>query len=41
MKKLKTLRLYFVGSSYTKNTKTGIQQLKDKKLGYGITWCDE
>ena len=39
--KLKTLRLYFVSGSYNGNKKIGLQQLKDKKYGYGITWCDE
>ncbi len=40
-KKLKALRLYFVSNSYSGNGKRGLQQLKDKKYGYGITWCDE
>jgi hypothetical protein len=38
--KLKTLRLYFVRGSYGKPERRGLNVLKDRKLGYGVTWCD-
>lgn len=39
--KLKTLRLYFVRGSYGKPEQRGLNVLKDRKLGYGMTWTDE
>lgn len=41
IEKLKTLRLYFVRGSYDKPERRGLNVLKDRKLGYGATWCDE
>ena len=39
--KLKTLRIYFVRDSYEKTEQRGLNVLKDRKLGYGVTWGDE
>ena len=41
IEKLKTLRLYFVRGSYGKPERRGLNVLKDRKLGYVVTWCDE
>jgi len=39
--KLKTLRLYFVIGSCGKPVPRGLNILKDRRLGYGVTWTDE
>ena len=41
IEKLKTLRLYFVRGSYGKPERRRLNVLKDRKLGYGVTWTDE
>lgn len=41
IEKLKALRIYFVRVSYGKPERRGLNVLKDRKLGYGVTWTDE
>jgi hypothetical protein len=41
IEKLKILRLYFVRGSYGKPEQRGLNKLKDRKFGYGVTWTDK
>lgn len=41
IEKLKTLRQYFVRGSYGKPERRGVNVLKDRKLGCGVTWGEE
>jgi hypothetical protein len=41
IEKMKTLRLYFVRGSCGKPEQRRLNKLKNRKLGYRITWGDE